>query len=135
MLDISNEALQINKSRFKDPGEVTWLVDNVLNIELPDTFSIWHDRAVFHFLTDKNDVDRYKAKVLETLKKQGILILGTFSMSGPDACSGLPISQYDQRKVSDLFEPEFEMLDCFEEIHTTPTGNPQSFTWSVFRKV
>lgn len=134
VLDISEHALSINRSRFKDESTAKWLITDVLKLNAQNSFFLWHDCAVFHFLTKENDILKYKSSVLKSLKSKGILILGTFSTTSPDSCSGLPVKQYDKEKLIAVFSPEFEIVESFNHTHVTPSGNPQNFIWSVFRK-
>jgi ribosomal protein L11 methylase PrmA len=134
VLDISKAALE--RSRKRNPqASITWIETNILSGLVIENIDIWHDRAVFHFLTIKNDIHKYVSIASKAIVKNGYLILGTFSESGPKKCSGLPITQYSEKKFRELFEPNFEFIECFEEKHTTPFNSEQNFIWGVFKRL
>lgn len=134
VLDISKAAIE--RSRKRNPkASIKWMETDILTCILIKEIDIWHDRAVFHFLTDKQDIQKYVSIASESVVKNCYLILGTFSESGPEKCSGLPITQYSEKKFRDLFEPNFELIECFEETHTTPFNSEQNFIWVVFKRL
>ena len=135
ILDISKKALERNKSRFGEKSEsVNRIESNVLDFSSDKPFHTWHDRAVFHFLTTDNEINKYAEVAANNIVSGGFLILATFSLSGPKHCSGLPISQYSEKKFCTVFNDNFNLVECFEEVHTTPSGNPQNFIWAVFKR-
>ncbi|MGZ3731592.1 MAG: SAM-dependent methyltransferase, partial [Bdellovibrionota bacterium] len=98
----------------------------------PRVYQLWHDRAAFHFLTTKDEVDAYLRIAAKALAPGGFLIVSTFSKSGPDKCSGLQISQYSESDLKSLFGKYFTDIRCFEDVHTTPWGASQSFVYCGF---
>jgi ribosomal protein L11 methylase PrmA len=136
VLDLSSQALKRSKSRFgKEAGQVNWIESDILQFEAKKAFQIWHDRAVFHFLLAEENIKKYAHVASKSIVNGGFLILGTFSLTGPKMCSGLPITQYCEEDFCKVFENNFELVECFENVHTTPSGNPQNFIWVVFRKI
>ena len=136
LLDISENAIEKAKNRLAEHSDkVTFVVSNSLDFCNKDAFSIWHDRASFHFLTDENEVQKYKSNVLESLKSNGNLILATFSEEGPEKCSGLEITQYSVEKLEAIFGEEFELENCFTEEHTTPFDAVQDFIFCNYKKI
>ena len=134
-LDISQEAC----SKFKislglKQGLVQWYVENVLDFNTEKNFSIWHDRAVFHFLISKEDVEKYKQVALKNIVQGGYLILGTFSENGPEKCSGLNVSRYSPESLKKIFNPEFKMIESITINHKTPFDTNQNFLFSIFKK-
>lgn len=135
LLDISEKAIERAKKRLAEHlDKVTFIVSNNLDFCSNDTFEIWHDRASFHFLTDKNDIQKYKSNVLYSLKTNGTFILATFSEEGPKKCSGLDITQYSVEKMEAIFEEDFELENCFTEDHTTPFDTIQNFIFCKYKK-
>lgn len=135
VLDISSEALKRTKVKAgENANKIDWVVSNILEFKHKQQFDIWHDRAVFHFLTKQEDVEKYLDLVSGSIIKGGHLILGTFSPRGPIKCSGLEIKQYSGSELEILFQKEFTVEQSFEEIHKTPFHTEQSFTYVVFRK-
>ena len=111
-LDISLEACSKSKiSLGNKQNLVEWHVVNVLDFNTEKNFSIWHDRAVFHFLISKEDVEKYKQVALKNIVKGGYLILGTFSLNGPEKCSGLNVSRHSPESLKKIFNPEFKMIE------------------------
>jgi hypothetical protein len=134
-LDISKEACFKSKiSLGKKQDLVQWHVDNVLDFKTKKNFSIWHDRAVFHFLISKEDVIKYKQVAIKNIVKGGYLILGTFSENGPEKCSGLEVSRYSAESISEVFKPEFKLVESFTTDHKTPFNTTQNFVFSIFKK-
>ena len=134
-LDISKEACSKSKISLGNKQDlVQWHVANVLDFNTEKNFSIWHDRAVFHFLTSKEDKEKYKQVALQNILKGGFLILGTFSENGPEKCSGLNISRYSTESLKEIFNPEFKMIESFTIDHKTPFNTTQNFLFSIFKK-
>ncbi len=96
---------------------------------------IWHDRAVFHFLTEPEDRDRYRSHLRETLKPGGWAIVATFAPDGPERCSGLDVVRYSAESLSREFEADLELVEAAPYIHTTPWGATQSFQYCRFRRI
>ena len=134
-LDISQEACSKSKISLGVKQDlVQWYVENVLDFNTEKNFSIWHDRAVFHFLISKEDVEQYKQVALKNIVKGGYLILGTFSENGPEKCSGLNVSRYSPESLKKIFNPEFKMIESFTIDHKTPFDTIQNFLFSIFKK-
>ena len=109
---------------------------DVLNAALPEGgFDVWHDRAVFHFLTDAGDRARYVAQVRRAVRPGGWVIVATFGPGGPDRCSGLEVVRYDGVAIHAAFGAPFVKVDSTQELHTTPWGAPQPFTYCACVRV
>ena len=135
LLDISEKALKTIKSRLAEKAiNIDFLAEDVTDFSTKKQFDLWHDRAVFHFLTNENDVLKYVKNVTEKLFSGGYLILGTFSIEGPDMCSGLKVQQYSEKLLTDTFSPGFRKIECLTENHQTPSGSSQNFLFCVFQK-
>ena len=136
LLDISEKALDTIKGRLAANAEkITFLAGDVTNFSSSETYDIWHDRAVFHFLTGNSDIQGYLKNVSEKLVSGGFLILGTFSTNGPDMCSGLHVRQYSEMELTKLFGKYFNKIECFTEVHQTPLGAEQNFLFCVFQRI
>ncbi len=135
VLDISAEAVKKSKERLGDNAEkVNWIVGDILNVEFDSKFDIWHDRAVFHFITNSEDITNYKKKLENSLSREGKLIIGTFSKNGPTKCSGIEIKQYSKESLSFEFSYIFQEIECFNTDHQTPSGKIQNFSFCTFEK-
>jgi SAM-dependent methyltransferase len=136
VLDVSGAALARARSRLGSlAGVPTWLEADVAGEWTLKPMDIWHDRAVFHFLTSPDDRQRYRWHLLQTLKPGGAAIVATFSLDGPENCSGLPAQRYSPDALSVELGPELAMIQALPHIHTTPWGSPQSFVYCRFRRV
>ena len=134
VLDVSSTALNRAKKRLGNKANgVKWVVSDLREFETNDRYDIWHDRAVLHFLTEKEEISRYAERVRRLLKPNGYSIVSTFSENGPKKCSGLDIKQYSEDSMIKLFN-DFEHIKSFEEEHLTPWGASQIFIFNVFRK-
>ncbi|KIC64258.1 class I SAM-dependent methyltransferase [Chryseobacterium taiwanense] len=133
VLDISAKALEKAKERLGIQAEhVDWIATNITEFEPNRTYDIWHDRAAFHFLTTDEEVQKYVEIVRNTVSDT--LIIGTFSVDGPQKCSGLQISQYDKESLKAVFSPDFELVKSFTEDHITPFNTVQNFIFCQFKK-
>jgi len=136
LLDISEKALNTIKTRLGDTAtEVTFIPADIVQFSVSEEYELWHDRAVFHFLTSESDINCYVKNVTESLKKGAYLVLGTFSNNGPDVCSGLKVQQYSEKDLIDLFASNFKKIKCFTENHNTPSGESQNFVFCIFQKM
>jgi 2-polyprenyl-3-methyl-5-hydroxy-6-metoxy-1,4-benzoquinol methylase len=136
VLDISEAALNRAKSRIGARAElIRWIAADVTAVGDIGQFDVWHDRAVFHFLTDPEDRRRYAALAERTIPVGGHLIIATFALDGPERCSGLPVHRYDAKGLAREFMHSFALEKELPEIHITPGGKPQSFIYAVFRRV
>jgi len=106
---------------------------SVLDLELPIKVSLWHDRAVFHFLKGE-EIKRYKAKVIANTSDDAFLVISTFSENGPEQCSNLDVSRYSPSELAAVFSPEFEEIFCDERVHKTPWDSTQEFSFAVLRR-
>lgn len=134
VVDISANALERAKSRLGDRAKlVKWIVSDVLDFKPDTTYDIWHDRAAFHFLTEKASVDKY----LQVLRKYAgsDVIIGTFSDAGPTKCSGLVIEQYNEHSLEHLMQPDFAKIPCVTTDHITPFDTKQNFLFCHFKRV
>lgn len=130
VLDISKKALAIAKKRLGDFAQnIEWYENDITQFVAPHLFSLWHDRAVFHFLTKKYDRIKYLNALKYALRPGGHLIIAAFAIGGPDKCSGLDIVQYDAVKLSATLGSEFELMEERSEVHITPTNNNQAFNY------
>ena len=135
VLDISANAIKRAKERLGEKAsKVHWIVSDITEFEPPVQFDFWHDRAAFHFLTTEEAVYKYVSIAEDAIKKDGYLILGTFSENGPTKCSGLEIRQYSEASMSARFEIAFDRIKCILEDHTTPFNTVQNFLFCSFRK-
>lgn len=131
VLDLSASALDVARKRLGPLGkDVTWIAGDIRNVELPErTYDIWHDRAVFHFLTDPADRLAYVRQVMKAVKPGGHVIVATFAPDGPEQCSGLPVVRYNPDQLHDEFGNTFELLEHASEAHKTPWGSVQHFVY------
>lgn len=135
VLDISAHAIERAKQRLGARAfEVQWIVSDIIDFEPPVQFDFWHDRAAFHFLTSEDAIYKYVSIAEDAIKKNGYLILGTFSENGPKKCSGLEIKQYSEASMSARFEIAFDRIKCITEDHTTPFNTVQNFLFCSFQK-
>ena len=134
LVDISLNALKEVKERLNNKS-LNFIETDVLNLKLERTFDIWHDRAVFHFITNKKSIEKYISLCNEYIVEGGKLIIGTFAEDGPLKCSGLEIKRYSVENLKELFKENFEFIEGFKKLHSTPFGTRQSFTFCVFRKI
>ena len=133
ILDISHSAIERAKKRLGEKSlQVKWIVSNILDFTPPESYDLWHDRAVFHFLTRKEDIETYKARLTQT--ETSHVVLGTFSKKGPLKCSGLPITQYSIEAINTTFSPQFQIIEAFNQDHITPFDTAQSFTFARMTK-
>jgi SAM-dependent methyltransferase len=136
VLDLSGAALQAAQKRLGPlAGQVHWIDGDITTIELPvHAYDIWHDRAVFHFLTSKREREAYVKAVLRAVKPGGYVIVATFAEDGPTQCSGLPVMRYRHDELHAEFGAPFTLLGHEKEKHHTPFGTVQSFVYCYCRK-
>jgi SAM-dependent methyltransferase len=135
VLDISANALERAKKRLGiNADKVHWIVSDVTQFKPPVKFDFWHDRAAFHFLTTEARIEKYVCIAEDSINEGGYLILGTFSETGPEKCSGLEIKQYSEASMSTRFERSFERIRCVEETHETPFHTFQNFLFCSFQR-
>lgn len=135
VVDISEKAIERAKERLGEKAdEVNWIVADVSKFQPERQYDLWHDRAVFHFLTEESQIENYLSSVKDAVKPGGFVVMGTFSENGPTKCSGLEIKQYSISQMQDLFSEGFSTLSCKNIDHQTPSGGMQNFTFCSFRK-
>ena len=135
VLDLASAALDQARGRLGAAARrVTWREADILTAELsPAVFDVWHDRAVFHFLTSSADRERYVAQALRAVKPGGHVLVATFADDGPTKCSGLPVVRYTPSALHDEFGSAFRLLDSVREEHVTPSGARQAFVYCLCR--
>jgi ubiquinone/menaquinone biosynthesis C-methylase UbiE len=133
VLDVSAVALDAARSRLGPRADhVRWVQGDILHAELPDAgYDIWHDRAVFHFLTEAGDRRRYVEQVRRSVRVGGHVLVATFDADGPQKCSGLDVVRYSPDALCDEFGASFRLLRSVQETHLTPWGTPQKFVYCV----
>ena len=131
VLDISPAAIAVARQRLgATAAQVTWLADDLLQASLPPQhFNLWHDRAVFHFLTDAEQRAQYVQQLTHALKPGGHAIIATFGPQGPQKCSGLDVVRYDAASLLQALGPQFELIESVAERHHTPFGTTQQFNY------
>jgi SAM-dependent methyltransferase len=135
VLDISGRALERAKARLGSRQRtVQWIVGDLTHFKLPSAYDLWHDRAAFHFLTSREDVEKYLTLLRKSVVPAGHAIIATFSTAGPKKCSGLTITQYDEHSLAKLLLPDFTLIESLTEDHVTPFGTKQNFLFCLFRK-
>lgn len=134
VLDISSTALEVAKRRLCEKAKaVDWVVGDITKLSVPrNSIDVWHDRAVFHFLNTQQQRDRYIRSLLNAVKPGGHVIVSTFSLDGPDECSGLTVNRYDAESLHRQFGLPFTLLGHEYENHKTPFGTNQNFVYCYF---
>ena len=129
ILDISQTAIDVTKKRLGSAGEhIHWLVADITEAQLePGAYDVWHDRAVFHFLTSSEHRAAYVRQVGHAVKPGGHVIVSTFGPEGPTKCSGLDVIRYDAESLHDQFGVRFRLVESSKELHRTPFGTTQQF--------
>ena len=135
LLDVSTRALLLTRQRLGGKAtDVAWHHGDVTRYSLPEQYSLWHDRAAFHFLVDPSDRRAYVTSLRQGLRPQGHLILATFAVGGPTRCSGLDVTQYDTQKITTELGQDFRLIETLEELHQTPAGVEQLFSYFWFTR-
>jgi SAM-dependent methyltransferase len=134
VLDISEAAITRAKQRIGiNAVKVNWIVSDILDFHPNKKYDVWHDRAAFHFQTDSDKIQKYLDIVKNAV--DGMVIIGTFSVDGPEKCSGLEVKQYDEPGMKEKFESaQFKNVECKREDHITPAGKVQNFVFCSFVK-
>jgi len=134
VVDVAESALRTSAERLGQRAEqVIWIRQDLLGWTPSRQYDVWHDRAVFHFLTDAADRHRYLRVLNQALRPGGALVIGTFAADGPEMCSGLPVARYSPHQLAVQF-PDFDVIASRREDHHTPWDSVQPFTWLVLRK-
>ncbi len=135
VLDVSKPALAHSRQRLgSNAAQINWLVEDLTRFTPQRQYLLWHDRAVFHFLTRAADRQCYITALSAGLGPGGQLIMSTFALDGPEKCSGLPVERYDATRLSKALGSGFMLLETFDEVHKTPWGCEQKFAWFRFRR-
>jgi SAM-dependent methyltransferase len=135
VLDISKASLDRAAAKLgAKAGRARWIVADVTESPELGTFDVWHDRAVFHFLTEQSQRAAYVALLSRSVPVGGHAVIATFALDGPDTCSGLPVRRYDTGLLGAALGDGFTLIKSVPEVHQTPWGKPQSFQYSVFRR-
>lgn len=135
VLDISFNAVDYARQRLgKRAGSVSWMEADILQAELPYIYDLWHDRAVFHFLTSLEDRKKYIKMMEKAVRPDGHVIIATFALEGPLKCSGLQVERYSPEKLQHELGDQFLLVKNVEEVHITPAQTKQKFIYCYFRK-
>lgn len=137
VLDVSEAAIKAAESRLGSRAQgVNWIHADITSAALPtDYYDLWHDRAVFHFLTSEEDRALYVQKLRSSLRGDGHVVIGSFSLSGPRKCSGLRVVRYSSESLQgELGTDEFDLVTTEEELHRTPSGVVQHYIYCRFRR-
>ncbi|HEX3612192.1 MAG TPA: class I SAM-dependent methyltransferase [Sporichthyaceae bacterium] len=136
VVDLSATALDIARRRLGLVGDrVAWVATDVLSWTPPRTYALWHDRAMLHFLVERADRARYLTVLRAATAPSSHVVLATFAPDGPTSCSGAPVHRYDGARLAELLGPDFGPGVVLREIHRTPAGHEQPFTWAVFTRL
>ena len=136
VLDVAQTSLDVAQARLGSrASEVTWIAGDATTYEHSRSYAVWHDRAVFHFLTTPEQRAGYGRRAEAAVQVGGSLIISTFALDGPEMCSGLPVARYDRASLADALPSTFEPRDCFRRVHHTPTGAPQPFFHARFERL
>lgn len=136
VLDISEAALEQNRKRLgARASPIQWIAADVSAGPSLEPFDLWHDRAVFHFLTAPDDRTAYKKLMVQTVPVGGHAVIGSFALDGPQKCSGLDVQRYDGPMLAAELGPRFTLVKSEPEMHVTPWGVSQSFQFSLFARV
>jgi len=135
LLDVSAVAVGEARRRLAAETPVSWLVQDLLTWRPSRHYDLWHDRAVFHFLVSAELQDAYRAVLLSALEPGGYVVVGVFAPEGPQSCSGLPVARYSGPQIASALGGEFSVMATRQEVHGTPSGGAQPFTWVLARRV
>ena len=134
LLDFSREALALIRARLREHADIPeYLCEDIIKVSFNRLFDIWHDRAVFHFLTDGQERKHYMATLQKSLSKTGRAIIGTFSVEGPDSCSGLDVVQYNDAKMKTELPQNMELVSSRSSVHVMPGGSQQQYIYFIIR--
>lgn len=139
VLDVSERALEIDKARLSGKAAaVDWIAEDITRWTPASSYCVWHDRAMFHFLTAPEDREAYARAMLAALRSGGVAIIATFSQDGPETCSGLTVQRYSpadlKQRLERLLPGALRLIEARHHVHITPKGNRQAFQTSVFRR-
>lgn len=135
LLDISETALSRSKARLHEQAaNLTWIAADITEWSPPRTWDLWHDRAVFHFLVEREQQDAYIAALTAATKPGASIILSTFALDGPEKCSRLPVQRYSPDSLATRLGSAFTLTDQLQEAHKTPWGSEQRFSYAVLKR-
>lgn len=135
VLDIAATGLAKAKVRLgQQASRVNWIVADIRRWHPPRLYEVWHDRAVFHFLTTADDQDAYISALQAGTRPGAWVIMATFAPDGPEKCSGLPVQRYSSRGLASRLGAPFILMDEAVETHNTPSGNEQRFCYTILRR-
>jgi ubiquinone/menaquinone biosynthesis C-methylase UbiE len=136
VLDISPAAIHRAKERLGEKAaRVSWIVSDIMSFVPERSYDCWHDRAAFHFLTEKKEIEGYIAIAQKSIKPSGKIIIGTFSEAGPQKCSGLPVKQYSETTLTAIIGKWFKKIKCIHTAHRTPANTLQDFLFCSFKRI
>ncbi len=136
VLDIAASAFGTARGRLGEKSEsVRWIESDILQWRPDRTYDLWHDRALFHFLTDPAERSRYVEVLRAATRAGSLVIIATFALDGPEQCSGLPVQRHDAESLRTALGEGFSPVEAWRQAHVTPWGATQSFQWCVFRRV
>lgn len=136
VVDIAPAALDALRTQLGDLADrVEFVVADARDLVLAEPVDVWHDRAMFHFLTEPADQAAYARRAADAVRPGGHLVIATFAPEGPTTCSGLPVARHDAASIAAVFADEFEPVHDERSIHVTPGGVEQAFTHVVLRRV
>lgn len=136
VLDISSKAIHYAQERLGKRAEnVSWIEADVTEFESSVQYDLWHDRAVFHFLTDAEDRTKYVRRLEDAVNPGGHVVIAAFAIDGPPKCSGLEVVRYNPEKMKNELGDSFELVNSISEAHITPWNKQQNFIYCYFRKI
>jgi trans-aconitate methyltransferase len=135
VLDISAIALAQAQRRLGAAAtRIDWIHADLFTWQPPHLYRAWHDRAVFHFLTTSRDRRQYLARLTEATSPGSVAVFGCFAPDGPEYCSGLPVARYSADDLADLLGDRWRPINHDRQVHVTPAGVTQPFTWGAFNR-
>lgn len=135
VLDISGNALAKTRERLGPRSHsVKWIESDIAAFHPEEKFDFWHDRAVFHFLTDPNEREKYLANMGGALNANAHVLIASFGLEGPEKCSGLPVQRYGPELLQQTLGSNYKLLSSEQEIHITPSRNQQQFIYCLFKR-
>ncbi|MEE8191555.1 MAG: class I SAM-dependent methyltransferase, partial [Gemmatimonadales bacterium] len=136
VLDVAGPALELARARLDDRADqVQWIEVDVTEFEPARQWGLWHDRAVFHFLTDASHRKAYRRALEAAVAPGGSAVISAFSLEGPERCSGLDVVRYSPESLADELGAAFELVESRDEVHVTPAGAEQAFVYCLFHRV
>ncbi len=136
VLDISENAINRAKKRLGARSKkVKWIIANSATFKSSESYDFWHDRAAFHFLTKAEEISSYIKNLNKNLNISGKLVIGTFSENGPQKCSGIKVTRYSEKKMTETFQNYFKKIECLIIEHKTPFNTTQNFIFCSFKKL